>query len=282
MMQSLFISWDPDAELLQFGSWALRWYSLCWGIGLLLAFFVVRNLYQRQGIPGEKFEPLFLYCFVGILLGARLGHCLFYEPAYFLPRPLEMILPLARDAEGSWHFTGYAGLASHGGTLGLMLALWLYVRRYKVNILRVLDNIALATPVTACLIRLGNLFNSEIVGCPTQMPWGFVFLQNGENFARHPAQLYEAVAYLVFFFIGLWLYRRRPDKAGTGFYFGLCLTLIFSFRFVVEFWKDVQVGFEESMPLNMGQLLSLPFIAIGLYFLRGKGLPQRWGEKRAK
>lgn len=268
---------------LTLGTFGVRWYSLCWCIGLALGYVVVYKLYKQQRIPQEKFDPLFIYCFVGILAGARLGHCLFYEPGYFLAHPLEMILPVKFLPDGGWRYTGYAGLASHGGTLGLMIALWLYVRKYKVNIMRVLDNIAIATPVCACFIRLGNLMNSEIVGKYTGTDWGFVFVQNGDTLPRHPGQLYEAVAYFVFFFAGLWLYRKYREKVGTGFYFGFCLTSIFAFRFFVEYFKEVQEAWELSMQsaigINQGQLLSIPFVMLGLYCLSGGKYCRRLGEK---
>lgn len=276
----LSIIWDPSIYAFA----GLRWYSLLWAIGLVLAYFVVYKLYKQQGIPQEKFDPLFLYCFVGILLGARLGHCLLYEPGYFISHPIEMLLPIRQMSDGGWKCTGYSGLASHGGTAGLMLALWLYVRRTKVNIMRVLDDIAIATPITACCIRLGNLMNSEIVGKYTNSDWGFIFLHNGDTMPRHPGQLYEAIAYFVFFFVGLWLYKKYRSRVGTGFFFGWCLTSIFTFRFFVEFFKDVQEPWEVSMVqaigLNQGQLLSVPFVAIGLYCLLGGRLCRKWGEKK--
>ena len=277
------IYWNPDTIALSIGALEIRWYSLLWCIGLALAYIVVYKLYKQQRIPEEKFDPLFMYCFIGILLGARLGHCLLYEPGYFLSHPIEMFLPIRLTADG-WHFTGYAGLASHGGTFGLMLALWLYVRKTKVNIMRVLDNIAIATPITACCIRLGNLMNSEIVGKATGSDWGFVFVHNGENFARHPGQLYEAIAYFVFFFIGLAFYRKWKDKVGTGFFFGWCLTSIFSFRLFVEMFKDVQEPWElsmmETIGLNQGQMLSIPFILLGLYCWLGGKYCRRLGEQK--
>ncbi len=282
----LYILWDPSIVAFHIGSFAVRWYALCWCIGLMLAYIVVLRLYRHQGLPQEKFDPLFLYCFIGILAGARLGHCLLYEPGYFLSHPLEIVLPMHRLADGSWKYTGYAGLASHGGTLALMIALWLYVRRYKVNLMRVLDDIAIATPICACFIRLGNLMNSEIVGKFTGTDWGFVFVQNGETLPRHPGQLYEAVAYFVFFFIGLWLYKRWPRRVGTGFYFGACLTAIFTFRFIVEFFKEVQEPWELAMQhtigINQGQLLSIPFIALGLYCMCGGKWCRRLGEHPQK
>lgn len=274
-----FITWNPNIELFSIGSIHVRYYSLCWMIGLLLAYLIVQRLYKQQHIDSKLFEPLFLYCFFGILIGARLGHCLFYDPGYYLAHPLEMVLPFKHMASG-WKFTGYEGLASHGGTLGLMIALWLYVRKTKVNIVRVLDNIAIATPITACFIRLGNLMNSEIVGLPTSMPWGFVFVRNGEDFARHPAQLYEALAYLIIFFIGWWLYKKHSSKVGTGFFFGFCLTTIFVFRFFVEFLKEVQVDFEQSMTLDMGQWLSIPFIILGIACMVGGKWLQHIAEKK--
>ena len=219
---------------------------------------------------------------MGILAGARLGHCLLYEPGYFLSHPLEMVLPMHHLPDGSWKFTGYAGLASHGGTLGLMIALWLYVRRTKVNLMRVLDNIAIATPICACFIRLGNLMNSEIVGKLTGSDYGFVFVRNGDTLPRHPGQLYEAIAYFVFFFVGLWLYRRFSQRVGTGFFFGFCLTSIFAFRFIVEFFKEVQEPWELAMQhavgINQGQLLSIPFIALGLYCMLGGKYCRKLGE----
>lgn len=276
------IHWNPDIIAFSIGSLEVRWYSLLWAVGLAAAYAIVFRLYRRQGIPQEKFDPLFFYCFIGILAGARLGHCLFYEPGYFLTHPVEMFLPVRHTIEG-WKWTGYSGLASHGGTLGLILALWLYVRRTKVNLMRVLDNIAIATPLTACCIRLGNLMNSEIVGKPTGTDYGFVFEHLEESFPRHPGQLYEAAAYFVFFLVGLWLYRRYRERVGTGFFFGWCLTSIFAFRFGVEFFKDVQESWEVSMVstigLNQGQLLSIPFVALGIYCLLGGKWCRRLGEQ---
>ncbi len=274
----LFINWNPSLTLGPF-----RWYSLCWLIGLGLAYFIVRKLFYEQGIAertvkknGKKeveniFDPLFIYCFLGILIGARLGHCLFYQPDYFLTSGkhlVEMFLPIHFMADGGWKFTGYEGLASHGGTLGLIIALILYVRWSKLKVWTVLDNIAIATGTTACFIRLGNLMNSEIIGKVTDVPWAFIF-ERVDLFPRHPGQLYEAIAYAILFFI-MWAIYKRSKKTGkpqvgTGWYFGFCLTYIFTFRFFIEYTKDVQEAFEEGMMFNMGQLLSIPFIIIGVW-----------------
>lgn len=278
----LYILWNPNLVAFHLGPMSIRWYSLCWLLGLASAYFIVKRLYKEQKIKPELFDPLFIYCFVGILIGARLGHCLFYEPDYFLSSGkhiVEMILPIHFMADGSWKFTGYEGLASHGGTIGLIIALWLYVRRTKINIWRVLDNVAIATPVTACFIRLGNLMNSEIIGKATDVPWAFIF-ERVDMTPRHPGQLYEAIAYAIFFVIGWYLYRKKPQRVGTGFFFGLCITLIFTARFFIEFTKDIQEEFEASMLLNMGQLLSIPFVIIGILCMKGGKWMQKLGIEK--
>ncbi len=276
-----YIQWSPRLEALSLGPFSIRWYSLCWLVGLALAYVIVRKLFYEQDIAIRKrkvkgkweeenlFEPLFIYCFLGILIGARLGHCLFYQPDYFLSSGkhfIEMLLPIHYLPNGGWKFTGYEGLASHGGTIGIMIALWLYAKWSKLPILTIIDNICIATPVTACFIRLGNLMNSEIIGKVTDVPWAFIF-ERVDMLPRHPGQLYEAIAYAIFFFIGWYLYKKKPERVGTGFFFGLCLTLIFTFRFFIEYTKDIQEDFEAGMLLNMGQILSIPFIIFGIWLI---------------
>ena len=277
----LYILWNPDLEIFRIGNFAIRWYSTCWLIGLALAYFIVKWLYKDQKVKDAYFEPRFIYCFLGILIGARLGHCLFYQPEYFLSswtHVVEMFLPIHQMADGSWKFTGYEGLASHGGTIGLMVALYLYYRKTGMNLWHVLDDIAIATPITACFIRLGNLMNSEIIGTPTNVPWAFIF-ERVDMTPRHPGQLYEAIAYFFFFFVMLHFYKRTSKEVGTGFYFGLCLTLIFTFRFFIEYTKDIQVDFESGMIFNMGQLLSIPFIILGIACMRGGKWMKKLGAK---
>ncbi len=277
----LYILWNPDLEIFRIGNFAIRWYSTCWLIGLALAYFIVKWLYKDQKVKDAYFDPLFMYCFLGILIGARLGHCLFYQPEYFLSswtHVVEMFLPIHQIADGSWKFTGYEGLASHGGTIGLMVALYLYYRKTGMNLWHVLDDIAIATPITACFIRLGNLMNSEIIGTPTNVPWAFIF-ERVDMTPRHPGQLYEAIAYFFFFFVMLHFYKRTSKEVGTGFYFGLCLTLIFTFRFFIEYTKDIQVDFESGMIFNMGQLLSIPFIILGIACMRGGKWMKKLGAK---
>ena len=316
-----YILWNPDLVALHIGPLVIRWYSLMWLIGLALAYIYVRKLYKDQGIAEDKFEPLFFYCFAGILAGARLGHCIFYQPDYFLASAqgvFEMFIPVKLMgtgiidslSSGQWKFIGYEGLASHGGTLGLMLALWIYHRVHKISMWFMVDVIAIATPVTCTFIRLGNLMNSEIIGNPTTLPWAFIF-ERVDMVPRHPGQLYEAIAYAILVAIMWYIYKRnnvsqevlnrqantgkvrtdfsmpKVDKRGiimpavknrligTGFFFGLCLLYIFTFRFCIEWTKEEQEAFEEGMLLNMGQLLSLPFIIIGAIFTW-------WGVKRSK
>lgn len=293
-INALYIDWMPDVELFSIGAFSVRWYSFLWCVGLLLAYLIVRQLYRQQKIEEEKFEPLFFYCFLGVLIGARLGHCLFYEPSYYLGSLngfIEMLIPFRQTADGAWKFTGYEGLASHGGTIGLIIALAIYCHKTKLSMWNVLDNIAIAVPVTSACIRLGNLMNSEIIGKQTDVAWAFIFhsresLVDGMAVPRHPAQLYEAIAYIIIFIIGWSVYRRwkkdmkadSPIAVGSGFYFGFCLVTIFTFRFFVEFLKKEQVDFELGMLLNMGQELSIPFVIIGaVCMLRAK---KGWGRKR--
>ena len=274
----LYITWNPNLEAFHIGWFSLRWYGLCWLLGFALAYLLVRQLYKEQKIKDELFDPLFFYCFLGILIGARLGHCIFYQPGDFLTSwkgIVEMLLPIHFLPDGGWKMTGYAGLASHGGTLGLMIALWLYVKKTKLSLWTVLDNIAIATGSMACCIRLGNLMNSEIIGKPTDVPWAFIF-EKVDLLPRHPGQLYEAIAYALLFAIMWYLHKRMPEKIGTGWYFGFCLTYIFTFRFFIEYTKEIQEAFEASLPIDMGQILSIPFIVLGAWcMLRAKSKQEK-------
>lgn len=269
MPSLLTINWNPDPELFNlFGSFPIRYYGLLWGIGIVLSCIIVQRQYRDRKISEDKFTPLFFYCVIGITLGARLGHCIFYDWSYYQNHLIEMILPIRQFPGEGWKWIGYKGLASHGGTLGLIIALWLYCRKTKMHYMDVLDMIAVATPICACCIRLANLMNSEIIGKPTDMPWAFVFEQV-DMLPRHPAQLYEAIAYFIFFLGMIYLYKKSDhgQKLHRGFFFGLCLTEIFVFRFFVEFLKENQVDLENTMTLNMGQWLSVPFVIIGIYFM---------------
>lgn len=272
MNAEMFIVWAPHEIAFHLGGFAVRWYSLCWIVGLTLGYLLMHRLYREQKIPEAKFDPLFIYIFVGVLVGARLGHCLFYEPAYFLgswTHFVEMLLPIRQHADGSWAFVGYQGLASHGGVLGMFVAIAIYCRRNKVPGWVVCDNMGICSAVTATFIRLGNLMNSEIVGKVTDVPWAFIFANGDPSISgqpRHPGQLYEAVAYACIFVIIYLVYRHKgPKTVGSGLYFGLCLTLIFTFRFCIEYTKEIQEAFEAGLPFDMGQILSVPLIVLGVY-----------------
>lgn len=273
----LYIVWNPNEVIFHIGSFGVRWYGMCWLMGLLLGYLLMKRLYKEQHIPDEKFDPLFFYIFISVLIGARLGHCLFYEPGYFLgswDHFVEMLIPMRHMADGSWKYIGYQGLASHGGVIGMIIAIFLYVKRYKINVWVVLDNMGICSCITATFIRLGNLMNSEIIGKVTDVPWAFIF-EKVDAYPRHPGQLYEALSYAVFFFVIYLVYRRHKEKVGSGFFVGLCLTLVFLARFFIEFTKDIQEPFEAGMALDMGQLLSIPFILIGIAcMMNGK-----WKEK---
>ena len=276
-----FIFWNPDPVVFHLFSFPVRWYSLCWCVALIAGFLVMQHLYRKQKIDDDVFVPLFMYCFIGVIIGARLGHCLFYEPSYYLHHMVEMLLPIRKIGD-SWKLVGYEGLASHGGAIGLFIAVWMYARKMGMSPLRVLDNMGIVAPISAAFIRLGNLVNSEIVGTPTQLPWGMIFAANGEGFPRHPAQLYEAIFYLLFFVVAWLLYRAIGEgskRPGTGFFFGLCICVIFTFRFFIEFLKADQVAAEETMWLNIGQLLSIPLAAVGIYCMAGGKWCKKFAEK---
>ncbi len=207
-------------------------------------------------------DNLLTYIVVGTVVGARLGHVLFYDPAYYFSHPIEIFLPVA-EVNGSYTFIGFQGLASHGGALGVLLAIIMYTRKYKTNLWWVLDRVAIATPITGAFIRLGNFIYSEIYGKPTNGNWGVVF-QREDLIPRHPTQLYEAVSYLLIFIILYTAYKKAGTKDFRGRLFAIFLILLFLARFIIEFFKENQVSFEDGLTLNMGQILSIPFILIGL------------------
>jgi phosphatidylglycerol:prolipoprotein diacylglycerol transferase len=196
----------------------------------------------------------------------RLGHCLFYDFDYYSKNLLEIILPIKKTLNGEYKFIGFAGLASHGGTVGLLISLYLYSKKHEIKYLKILDLIAIVAPLAGTFIRLANLMNSEIIGNPTTMPWAFIF-RRVDNIPRHPAQLYEAISYFLIFIAVFSIYKTKNIKLGNGLLFGLTITLIFIMRILIEFLKINQVDFEKGMSLNMGQILSIPFVLLGLYFV---------------
>lgn len=259
MINFLAINWAPSPVIFSIGPLSVRYYSILFVSGFIIGFYIVRWFFKREGVPERILENLLYTLLLATMVGARLGHCLFYEPEYYLARPIEIF----KIWEG--------GLASHGGAIAILLAMWWFVRKYgpkyKFDYLWLVDRIAIPTALAGVMIRLGNLMNSEIYGNATDLPWGFVFQLRGETVPKHPTQLYEALAYLVLFFVLLFLYRRYLPKLKRGTIFALFFTGLFTARFFIEFVKEPQVAFEQTMSLNMGQWLSVPFILGGLAML---------------
>ena len=262
MTDILFVHWHVDPVLFHIGSLGIRWYSLLFVSGFIIGWFIFKKFFAREGVPEKLLDPLLYTLLICTIVGARLGHCLFYQPDYYL---------------GSWK--GFAeifmpwkgGLASHGGAIALLLGMWWfsvhYGKKYDFDFLWIMDRLCITVAFAGCLIRLGNLFNSEIYGDVTNLPWGVIFDLRGETMPKHPTQLYEAGSYLILGLILLWVYNRRLDKVHRGFFFGLFLVGCFGMRFLIEFIKEPQVGFEETMALDMGQILSIPFIIAGIVLL---------------
>ncbi|WP_369752567.1 prolipoprotein diacylglyceryl transferase [Flavobacterium sp. WC2409] len=265
-MIALYINWDFDSEIINIYGFPLKYYGLLFACGLLLSMYILKGIFRRENLKDSAHEALFIYGIVGIFVGARLGHCLFYDFEYYSKNLLEIILPIKKTLNGEYKFIGFAGLASHGGTVGLIISLYLYSKKYEMKYLKTLDLIAIVAPLGATFIRLANLMNSEMIGNPTSMPWAFIF-KRVDNIPRHPAQLYEAISYFLIFIIVFTIYKTKNIKLGNGFLFGLTITLIFIMRILIEFIKINQVDFEKGMSLNMGQILSIPFVLLGLYFV---------------
>jgi len=246
--------WDMSPEIIRLGPFPLRWYSLGWMSAFGVGFLLVRGMYRREGKPEKDLDAILLYMILGAIIGARLGHCLFYRPGYYLTHPIEII--------AVWK--GFSGLASHGGTLGILVSLFIFSRKHPDQpYLWLLDRIVAPTALGGAFIRLGNLMNSEILGVPTDVPWAVVFTRV-DALPRHPAQLYEALAYLSTFLILFSLYRKKGPDLPRGMLTGIFFICVFGARFVIEFVKERHVPFTEGLPLSMGQMLSVPLIALGV------------------
>ena len=271
-----YITWNVDPVAFSLGPLQVRWYGICWAVGFLLGYILMSKVYKHEKMPEWSMDSLLLYMLVSTVIGARLGHCLFYEPEYYLSHPVEIL----KVWEG--------GLASHGGAIGILIGLWLYVRHFNkstkkeksekqhITYLWILDRIVIPVCLVGALIRLGNVFNSEIYGTPTTLPWGFVFVRGNEQFTGpdgqllpcHPTGLYEAFFCLVAMVLLLWMYYKRDlgDKR-PGLMFGTFLIIIFGSRIAIEFLKNVQVAFEKNMAFDMGQWLSVPFVIVGIVMI---------------
>ena len=258
----LAIIWNANPELFHIGGFAVRWYSLLFVSGFILGFFIFQWFFKREKLDPGLLDSLLVTLIVGTIVGARLGHCLFYQPDYYLGSWegfLEIFMP--------WK----GGLASHGGTIALFIAMWWfahkYGKRHGFDFVWLVDHLSIAVCFAATFIRLGNLFNSEIYGGVTNLPWGFVFVRNEETEPHHPTQLYEALSYLILGLVLLAIYKYRSEKTWRGTFIGLFLIGCFGSRFLIEFIKNDQVDFEAGMALNMGQILSIPFVLLGIGFL---------------
>ena len=262
MLNQLFVNWSVGPEIIGIGALSLRWYSVLFVSGFILGWYIFKWFFKREGLPVTLLDPLLYTLLIGTIVGARLGHCLFYQPDYYLG-----------SWEGFWEIfmPWKGGLASHGGTIALIIAMvWFarhYGRKHDFDFLWILDHLAIAVCFAACFIRLGNLFNSEIYGDVTTLPWGFVFELRGETLPKHPTQLYEAFSYLILGIVLILLYKYRLPKMYRGTFIGLFFIGCFGSRFLIEFIKEPQVGFESEMALNMGQWLSIPFVLLGIGLL---------------
>lgn len=262
MTDLLFVHWHVDPVIFSIGPVSIRWYSILFVSGFVLGWFLFKWFCKREKLPLSLLDPLLYTLLIATIVGARLGHCLFYQPDYYLG-----------SWKGFWEIfmPWKGGLASHGGAIALLLAMWWFSAHYgkknDFDFLWIMDRLCITVAFAGCFIRLGNLFNSEIYGDVTGLPWGFIFDLRGETEPKHPTQLYEALSYLILGLILVWVYKNKLDKVYRGFFFGAFLIGCFGMRFLIEFIKEPQVGFEETMALNMGQLLSIPFIVAGITIL---------------
>ena len=285
-----YITWNVDPVLFHLGPLQIRWYGLLWALGFFIGYYVMQGIYRKEKMTEDSLFDLLMYMLVSTIIGARLGHCLFYEPEAYLSHPIDIL----KVWEG--------GLASHGGAIGILIGLWLYVRHYnkskkkkdekqRITYIWILDRVVVAVCLVGALIRCGNVMNHEIYGTPTSLPWGFVFLRGAEQFCGtfdnytagraweascppnewlpcHPTGLYEAFFCLVAMGILLWMYYKRDlGNKQPGLMFGTFLIIIFGSRIGIEFLKNVQVDFERNMTFDMGQWLSIPFVIVGIVMI---------------
>ena len=265
-MFDLIVHWNVDPVIFNVGSFGLRWYSFGFLFAFLFGYIILYKMFQQKKVEVSYLDSFVIYMFLAVLIGARLGHCLFYEPDYYLTGKhwLEMILPINMK---TGQFTGYQGLASHGAAIGILVAIWLFYRKHRMNPWWILDRLVIVVALGGAFIRLGNLFNSEIYGVETSLPWGFVFERNGETVPKHPTQLYESLSYLLIFVVCIWAYIKKKGNLRSGVLFGWWLIALFGVRVLIEFVKEEQVAFEKGMVLDMGQWLSIPFILLGVVML---------------
>lgn len=251
-----FIHWNVSPEIFHLGSLSIRWYGLLFASGFLIGYYIGERMLRSENVPQKWIDSLFFYLIIATVVGARLGHVFFYGWDYYSQHPEEIIMV--------WH----GGLASHGGVVGILVAIYIYSKKVtKRSMLWTLDRIAVPVALTAAFIRTGNLMNSEIYGIQTSLPWGFIFERNGETVAKHPTQIYEALAYLITFLLLTFLYWKTKAKNREGLLLGIFFIGVFGARFLIEFIKEDQEAFESGMTLNMGQWLSIPLVLFGIFLV---------------
>ncbi|MCX6251423.1 MAG: prolipoprotein diacylglyceryl transferase [Bacteroidetes bacterium] len=270
-MSILYINWNVNPEIFHIGGFGIRWYGLLFASSFFFGYLILTMVFKKENIAIHYLDELTTYMIIGTIIGARLGHCFFYEPGYYLQHPWKIL--------AIWE----GGLASHGAAIGIIITILIFSWRNKFSFLWVMDRVVIVVAFSGFFIRMGNLMNSEIFGIPTSLPWGFLFLKatNPGEIAlpRHPTQLYEAISYLIIFVVLLVIYFRKNGNPLKGYLFGIFLMLVFGVRFLIEFIKEPQEGFEKTMALNMGQLLSIPLIIAGIIFVV---FARRWKKKQIR
>ena len=251
-----YIHWNIDPVIFSAGSFEFRYYGILFASGFIIGYYIMQYFFKREKVPLKELDAITTYSIIGTIIGARLGHVIFYQPQYYLDNPSEILM--------IWH----GGLASHGGAIGILIALYFFSRKStKKSYLWTLDRFVIPTALAGFFIRMGNLMNSEIYGYETSVPWGFIFVRNNEVVPKHPTQIYEALAYLFIFIFLFFIYKKYKGKIPKGLLFGIFLVGVFGFRFFIEFLKQNQANFEQNIFLNMGQILSIPFIVVGIFFI---------------
>lgn len=250
-----YVTWNVDPEIVGFWGLSIRYYGVLFAASFFFGYIIMQKMFKKEGLTVELLDNLTIYMALGTIIGARLGHCLFYQPEYYLRNPIEILF--------IWH----GGLASHGAAIGILIALYMFSKKNKKPYLWILDRIVIVVALAGFFIRMGNLMNSEIYGIETNLPWGFIFVQDGQTVPKHPTQIYEALSYLIIFIVLYMIYNKKGKELKQGLIFGIFLITLFSVRFFIEFIKEVQVDFESRMSLNMGQWLSIPFVLVGVYLI---------------
>ncbi len=250
-----FINWNVSPEIIKLGPVTIRWYGLLFALGFVIGYQIMSGIYKNEGKTIKQLDSLSIIMVLSTVIGARLGHCLFYEPEIYLANPLKIL------------YVWEGGLASHGAGIAIIFALIYYSKKNKdISALWVLDRIVIVVALAGFLIRLGNLFNSEIYGIPSNLAWAFIF-ERIDAIPRHPVQLYESISYLIIFIILYTIYKKYKSELKSGYTFGLFLIFVFGIRFILEYFKSYQADFEVDLPFRMGQILSIPFIITGIYFV---------------